>query len=169
MKTIELKTGRYTKDGINYSIRREESDTQRAGQYAEENGYGVRTHEEVRFSVALKQKLGAIAKARYEQEMGGFQLPAEQGGMFVRTDPRNRTLLVSAALKATSDPAYEVENWKTSEGTFITLTNAMILLLNAAVHEFIAASFAQEAQLSAAIDAATTTEELAAINWGNES
>ena len=165
MKIVQNEAGRFSKDGVNYRIKREEGDTQHKRQYAKENGYTVRGHDEIQLSIAKVAKRRAIAKARYNQEMSGFQLPPEQGGMFVRTDPRNRTLLVSAALRATSDPLYEVPNWKTASGTFITLTNEMLLLLDSEVHSFIAGCFAKEVQLSAAIDAATTLEELEEIKW----
>jgi len=111
------------------------------------------------------KKKKKIAADRYEQEMGGFNLSLEQGGMFVRTDARNRTLLNAAAIRAGADPAYEVLNWKTAEGNFITLPNAMILMLNETVEQFIAACFAKEATLSAQIDVAATLEEVGAIQW----
>ena len=116
-------------------------------------------------SVAKAEKKADIATARYEQEMGGFNLPPEQGGMFVRTDARNRTLLNAAAIRAAADPAYEVPNWKTAEGAFNTLTNSMILALDQAVRDFIAAQFAKEAELTAQIDSAKTPEEVRAITW----
>ena len=112
---------------------------------------------------AKAQKKAIIANARYEQEFAGFTDPTS--GMFVRTDERTRTLLNAASLRASADPTYEVLNWKTAEGTFITLTNAMILALDQAVRDFIAFQFAKEAALSAQIDAATTDEELATIEW----
>jgi len=115
--------------------------------------------------ISKSAKKAEIATARYAEEMGGFNLPAEQGGMFVRTDARNRTLLNAASVRAASDPAYEVPNWKTAEGTFITLSNAMILLLNGAVEQFIAGCFAKEKALNDAIAATTTVQELNAIRW----
>jgi len=110
-------------------------------------------------------KKAEIATARYAEEMGGFNLPAEQGGMFVRTDARNRTLLNAASVRAASDPAYEVPNWKTAEGTFVTLSNAMILLLNGAVEQFIAGCFAKEKALNDSIAATTTVQAINAITW----
>ena len=115
--------------------------------------------------VSKNAKRAEVATARYAEEMGGFNLPAEQGGMFVRTDARNRTLLNAASVRAASDPAYEVPNWKTHAGDFITLTNAMILTLNGAVEQFIAGCFAKEKALNDAIAATTTVQELNAIRW----
>jgi len=161
MIATEVKTGTFVKDGVRYRIVESEGQTNdEALAEALADGY-------VRDGIGalrIKQK-AKLAVTRYDQEMGGFDLPAEQGGMFVRTDARNRTLLNAAALRATSDPSYEVPNWKTAEGAFITLTNATILLLNGAVEQFIAGCFAKEAALCAQIDAATTKEELNAIVW----
>ena len=106
-----------------------------------------------------------IASARYDEEMGGFTLPAEQGGMSVRTDGRNRTLLVGAAMNALADPTYTVENWKTDGGEFITLDAQTIGILYAALQVFLAKCFQKEATLSAEIDAATTVEDIQAINY----
>jgi len=108
-------------------------------------------------------KKASFANQRYRDEFAGFTDPTS--GMFVRTDERTRTLLNAASLRASADPTYEVANWKTAEGTFITLTNAMILALDQAVRDFIAAQFAKEATLSAQIDSATTIEELNGIEW----
>ena len=115
--------------------------------------------------ISKSAKKAEIATARYDVEMGGFTLQPEQGGMFVRTDARNRTLLTAAALRATSDPTYEVPNWKTHAGDFITLTNATILQLNGAVEQFIAGCFAKEKALNDAIAAATTIQEVNVIIW----
>ena len=111
------------------------------------------------------KKKEKIAAVRYDQEMGGFQLSPHQGGLFVRTDARTRTLLNGAALRASADPAYVVLNWKTAEGTFITLSNAMILTLNGTVEQFIAGCFAKEKALCDSIDSATTIEEVNSIQW----
>ena len=165
MKIDERVFGRFEKDGKRYNLRREEGDTQRPRQYAEANGYTLIPQEQLVLDRARDRQKRDIAKARYNEEMGGFALPAEQGGMFVRTDARSRTLLVGAAMNATADPAYTVPNWKTEEGTFITLDAPTIGLLYAAIQAFLATCFAKEAGLSAAIDAAATVEEIQAISY----
>jgi hypothetical protein len=161
MNAIQRPKGRFVKDGVRYHITPSEGKN-RAEILAEAVAAGYSDDRIGR--IRLKQK-DSIAAARYEQEMGGFQLPPEQGGMYVRTDARNRTLLNAAALRATADPDYEVLNWKTAEGTFITLTNATILHLNGAVEQFIAGCFSREKALNDAIDTASTTQEINAIAW----
>jgi len=161
MKIRQHEFGPFVKEGVRHFVQPDEEQTRdEAVAEALADGY-------VRDGLgAMKlRKKSESASSRYEQEMGGFQLPPEQGGLFVRTDSRTRTLLNAAALRAASDPTYKVENWKTAEGLFITLTNAMILTLNGAVEQFIAGCFAKEAALNGQIDAATTVDEIKAINW----
>jgi len=161
MTVKERKIAPFVKDGKRYAVQPSAGQTRKEA-VAEAIAAGY-----VRDAMGCRRlmKKAQIAAARYDQEMGGFNLPPEQGGMFVRTDARNRTLLNAAALRATSDPAYEVPNWKTAEGIFITLTNAMILTLNGAVEQFIAGCFAKEKTLNDAIAAATTVQDLNAIRW----
>ncbi len=106
-----------------------------------------------------------IASARYDCEMAGFNLPAEYGNMFIGTDHRTRTLLNAAAARAASDSSYEVRNWKTSTGDFITLPGAMVLVINDAVYEYITNCFTKEAELVTRINNATTVDELNKIRW----
>ncbi len=158
---VEKKLGLWIKDGVRYGIQKEDGQTQEEIiAEAEASGYIL---DEI--GMRRLRKKTELAAARYAQEMGGFQLPPEQGGLFVRTDARNRTLLNAAALRATSDPAYEVPNWKTADGAFITLTNSMILSLDQSVRDFIAACFAKEASLCSQIDSTTTIQEVNAIVW----
>ncbi len=165
MKIVQDELGRFSKDGVNYRIKREEGDTQRPRQYAEENGYAVRGPNEVRLSIAKVAKKRTIAKARYAQEMGGFDLPAEQGGLFIPTDPRTRTLLNAAVLRATIDSSYEVPNWKLITGEFITLSNEQVIVINEAVYQFITACFAKEAALCAEVNASVSEDSVALITW----
>ena len=159
MQVVETKFGRFRKDGKRYRIRPDAGQTQQERTAeAVAAGYVV----DVIGAHRLEKKT-EIAAARYEAEFGGFTDPTS--GLFVRTDNRTRPLLTAAAIRAVSDPSYEVANWKTSEGSFITLPNAMILALDQTVRDFIAAQFAKEAALYAQIDSATTSEEVRAITW----
>ena len=159
MQVVETKFGRFSKEGKRYRIRPSNGQTQQERTAeALAAGYVV----DVVGAHRLEKKT-EIAAARYDAEFGGFTDPST--GMVVRTDERTRTLLTAAAVRAASDPSYEVANWKTSDGSFITLTNAMILALDQAVRDFIAAQFAKEASLSAQIDNAATPEEVNAIHW----
>jgi hypothetical protein len=106
-----------------------------------------------------------IASARYNTEMGGFRQSPEDGGLFIHTDSRTRVLLLAAITNGASDPTYVVHNWKTKEGTFITLDLSQINTIYQAVNVFIEAQFAKEASLCVLIDAATTESEIDSITW----
>jgi hypothetical protein len=158
MIVTESKFGRFKKDGVSYTITREDGDSKFPRAWALDNDYTVDT-----LHILRQDKAKEISKARYEAEFGGFTEP--NTGLFVRTDNRTRTLLNNAMFRAKEDPAYIVPNWKTADGTFITLNAPTIIALADAIHTFIEAQFAKEAALSAAIDAAITLEELNSISW----
>lgn len=169
MKIIENTEGRFEKDGVRYDIIKESDDTQLPREYAIENGYELyKTDEQKariskRFNMVKNMKKREIANARYEAEFGGFT--ESNSGLFVRTDSRTRTLINSATIRANSDSDYTVKNWKTSDGSFITLDNATIKALDSAMHDFIEAMFEKEAQLNTVIENATTIDELNSIVW----
>lgn len=158
MIIIEKQNGEFSKDGVNYRIKKSSDQTrEEADAEALAAGYVLD------LSTARRHKKSEIASARYNAEFGGFTEP--NTGIFVRTDGRTRTLLNAAMLRAKDDPSYVIENWKTSDGSFITLDAATVLALDSAVHTFIESQFAKEAALSAQIDAATTRSEIRAITW----
>ena len=160
MEMVEGKRGRFAKNGVRYNMICSLDETRAE---AESNAFSLGYTKIDPLTLQKEKQKKNIAAARYEAEFGGFTDPSS--GLFVRTDNRTRPLLTAAAIRAVSDPSYEVANWKTSEGSFITLPNAMILALDQAVRDFIAAQFAKEAALYAQIDSATTSEEVRAITW----
>lgn len=164
MKVIEARFGTFEKDGVRYRIRPEDGDALSPREWAEQNGYTRVDKTAVMLDRAKVRKKQEIAAARYVAEFGGFD--DSSSGLFVRTDERTRSLLTAAKVRAQSDSDYVVEHWKTESGVFITLDAPTIIALESAVHDFIEAQFAREAQLTATVDAATTVEELGAIHWG---
>jgi hypothetical protein len=162
MKIVETGFGKWKKDGQFYKLAPSAGQTlaeMRAE--AEAAGFTLVTPSALEKAAMLKKR--EIASARYDAEFGGFTDP--NSGLFVRTDERTRSLLTAAKLRAQADAAYLVENWKTADGSFLTLDASTIIALESAVHDFIEAQFAKEAALAAQIDAATTTEEVSAIQW----
>ena len=104
-------------------------------------------------------KLAELAEARWRAETGGVSA----GGMTVRTDRESQAMITGAALQAMMDPEYSCR-WKAGEG-FVTLDARTILGAAMAVRAWVQGCFDREAELAAAVAAATTKEEVAAIGW----
>lgn len=92
------------------------------------------------------------AQKRWEKEVGGIEV----GGMPVFTDDRSKTLIMGARQAADADPAFTTQ-WKTAAGAFITLDAATIMAISNAVLTHVAACFAREATVIAAIEDETIT------------
>ncbi|QHI69871.1 DUF4376 domain-containing protein [Tichowtungia aerotolerans] len=162
MKIVETGFGKWKKGGQFYKIAPSAGQTlAQMRAEAEAAGYSLVTPSALEKAAMLKKR--EIASARYDAEFAGFTDPAS--GLFIRTDERTRSLLTAAKLRAQANAAYLVENWKTADGSFITLDAPTIIALEAAVHDFIEAQFAKEAALVTQIDSATTTQEVNAITW----
>ena len=100
-----------------------------------------------------------IAARRYEAEVGGITL----NGVLIDTDDRSKLLINGAALGATIDPAY-VMQWKTPGG-FIELTAQQVIGIARAVRAHVQACFDREAELLAALDAGTLTDDMLEQGW----
>ena len=100
-----------------------------------------------------------MAAKRYEVETGGMTV----NGMAVSTDRDSQGLVLGAAFAANLDPAYVVK-WKTADG-FVDLDAATVIALAQAIRAHVQAAFDREAEVVALIDAATTVDEVKAIEW----
>lgn len=100
-----------------------------------------------------------IAARRYEAEVGGITI----NGLAVDTDDRSKLLINGAALEATIDPEY-VMQWKTADG-FVQLTGAQVIGIARAVRAHVQACFDREAELLAALDAGTLTDDMLEQGW----
>lgn len=100
----------------------------------------------------------ALTTKRDAVQYGGMTF----AGAPIATDTISQGKIVGAALSATRNPAYTV-NWKAG-GTFLALDATAILALADAVREFVQACYDREAALLAQINAATSPEELFAID-----
>ena len=101
----------------------------------------------------------AIATRRYQAEVAGITI----NDMRVETDDRAKLLINGAAVEAMLDADYAMQ-WKTSEG-FIELTGAQVIGIARAVRAYVQACFDREAELLAALDNGTLTEEALAAFW----
>jgi hypothetical protein len=105
------------------------------------------------------QKLADLANLRWEKETGGTTF----NGMPVATDAVSQTKYIGAVVGAQIDPN-AVINWKMADGTFVALDAAGITNVAMAVRAHVQACFDREAELKLEIEAASTTEEITAID-----
>ena len=105
------------------------------------------------------RKLMELAALRWERETGGTTF----NGMPVATDAVSQTKYIGAVVGAQIDPN-AVINWKMADGTFVTLDAAAITAVAMVVRAHVQACFDREAELKTQIEAATTAEELAALD-----
>lgn len=101
----------------------------------------------------------AIASRRYQAEVAGITL----AGMHINTDDRSKLLINGAALDATIDPEY-VMQWKMANG-FVELTAGQVIGIARAVRAHVQACFDREAELLAALEAGTLTDEMLEQGW----
>lgn len=111
----------------------------------------VPTLEEVK---ALKKD--EIASARYEAEIAGIS--------GIKTDRESQALLTGACLQAVIDPTCSLQ-WKTIDGTFVSLSAEEIKSIGSLVRMHVQSCFDAEARLCGLIDVAESIEEVQAIAW----
>jgi hypothetical protein len=112
-----------------------------------------------KLKIAKAKKLAEIAAARYKAEIDGITV----SDMGIQTDRESRALITGAALAATIDSTYTCQ-WKTAAG-FVTLDATTILSVAQAVRQHVQECFDREAELAAAVDAATTVADIEAVVW----
>ena len=117
----------------------------------------------VSLEAARATKLAASAALRWEKETGGTTF----AGMAIATDAVSQTKYIGAVVGAQIDPN-AVINWKTADGTFVTLDAQAITAVAMAVRAHVQACFDREAELKAEIEAASTVEEIAAIDLNTD-
>lgn len=115
---------------------------------------------EDKFRKAKEDKKASIAQARYEAEIAGATI----NGVLIKTDRETQAVLTSACLQAYIDSGYSL-NWKTGDGTFVSLSGEQIMAFGTAVRAHVQGCFNHEAELIPLIEAATTQAELDAIGW----
>jgi hypothetical protein len=108
-----------------------------------------------------RRKTEEIAAARWKAEVGGVAV----GGMTVDTSRESQALITGAALAATLDADYTCR-WKTAGG-FVDLDAKTVIAVAQAVRAHVQECFDREAELTAAIEAAETVEEVQAIGYNS--
>ena len=104
-------------------------------------------------------KLAELAALRWEKETGGTTF----NGIPLATDAVSQTKYIGAVVGAQIDPD-AVINWKMADGTFVSLNAQAITAVAMAVRAHVQACFDREAVLKAQIEAASTEDEIAAID-----
>jgi hypothetical protein len=106
------------------------------------------------------RKKREIANARLAHEVSGLAL----NGGTILTDRESQAILTSA-YSALKDGLVDSFDWKTADGTFVTVTLQEVTAMAHAVSNHVQTSFSTERDLVAQIDAATTSAEVAAVTW----
>lgn len=106
------------------------------------------------------RKKADVATARYEAETGGCTVD----GVMIATDRGSQALLTAAVVMARLDPEFKTK-WKCADGSFKQLDAFQLRAIGDAVIAHVESCFAREGELCEQIDAATTPEELDAIQW----
>lgn len=122
-------------------------------------GWTVRDKTPAELDGQRHQLRERIAARRYETEVGGIEI----AGMHVATDDRSKLLINGAAVEAMLDADYLLK-WKTTEG-FVELTGAQVIGIARAVRAHVQACFDREAELLAALEAGTLTDEMLGQGW----
>ena len=101
-----------------------------------------------------------FAQKRYDFEVGGINV----GGIDVRTDRLTVDRIYQARFLAGEDNTFTTD-WKLGNGVFLTIDAATILAISDGVTAHIKDSFAREKAANDSITAATTIQELTAIQY----
>ena len=117
---------------------------------------------EDKFAKAKEAKKAEIAQARYNAEIAGVTI----NGVLIKTDRETQAVLTAACLQAYIDSGYSL-NWKTGDGTFVSLPAEQIMAFGTAVRAHVQSCFDHESELLPLIASAETEAELNAIKWGD--
>lgn len=101
-----------------------------------------------------------IAEARYQHEAAGIVV----GNMAIDTDRESQSKMTAAMLRADRDPSYTID-WKTGDGSFVTLEAALVTSIADLVDRYVQACFSREAELADALAKGTYSETDLASGW----
>lgn len=110
---------------------------------------------------ARADRVAAMRAARDAAIEGGFTWNA----LPFDSDATAQLRLVGLAVAAMADPLMEDKPWRLADNTWTTVNSSQALQVYTALGGHIEAMFAQFAAREAAINAATTIEEVEAITW----
>lgn len=114
---------------------------------------------EQKFEEAKLDRKKYIASRRYAEEVGGIEV----GGAVIKTDRESQSQL-SNALVSLSNGFVSSVDWKGANG-WVSLGLAEVQAISTIVAQHVQTLFTKEKQKVEAIDAATTLEEVVAVDW----
>lgn len=100
-----------------------------------------------------------IADKRYEAEVSGITF----NELNIDSGRDSQGLITGAALQAIIDPQYTLR-WKTQSG-FVELTGSQIIEVATAIRSHVQACFDREAELLAAVEGGTFTQDMLDAGW----
>ena len=114
---------------------------------------------EVNINTLKQGKLWQLADARWREETAGFMY----NGHEFHSDRESQDRFFQAYMASLSDPSFAV-TWKTKDGWLEMIASDFITLYNE-FYVFLQNLYQKEKNLQEQIEAATTIEELEAIQW----
>ena len=108
----------------------------------------------------IYQKKQEVAYSRMQAEALGITI----NGIRINTDRDSQAKITGAVIQAIDDPTY-VCQWKTDNGTFVTIDANTIKVIGRAVREYIQSCFDKEATIFKYLSTLTTIEAIDAISW----
>ena len=105
-----------------------------------------------------QRKLAELARIRFDHETQGMLFQ----GAFMKSDRETQATVGNAYTQAKNRPTFTV-SWKAATG-FVKLDAATIIQFGDALSDFVQWHFTKEEELNIALNAATTLEELLAVD-----
>ena len=170
MKYTVVKDGKFI--GVNYS----EIDDQMFTYHASQGEYVMPVEEfpkpiefdydagepiygDADINVLKKGKLAELAENRWKEETGGYMY----NGHEFHSDRESQDRVFQAYMASLSDPNFTV-TWKTKDG-WLEMTALDFITLYNEFQTFLQGLYQKEKALQEQVEAATTIEELEAIQW----
>lgn len=127
--------------------------------------YGIRTRtytiEDLPLEDVKKQKLAELSTKKNTAKSSGFLVD----GVLWDSDEAAWIVYNSLTIAFYTNPSYTVENFKVSEGNWITMTSDIFSKAYAKGNEELQAIFTKYKEKTAAVANALTSEEVAKITW----
>lgn len=101
-----------------------------------------------------------IAERRWQQVQAG----TDADGIHIDTSDTSQVKITGASMTATIDSTYTC-NWKTADGSWVTLSATQILAIARAMRVYIQACYDREKALAEEVDAGTFTEAMLDEGW----